>query len=274
MWQGMAISAGLGLLSEGIGAALAAGDNKKAEKLYEEALKQYGPENVPPLEYLKAQLQGRTEFDRVQGDSQAVAAQRAALATLEARGRLSGLDADDRATLAAAQAQSAQQERGQREAILQNARSRGIAGSGLELQASLQAQQAGADRANQAGVALAESSRARALQALEASGQLAGQMRSQSHQEQAARASAQDAINRFNSDLTNSTNINNQKLRQQHYENEFRERDALAAAQLAEANRRKGKAASKRAAATAFGSSASNMVNSYAGWGGSDKDGK
>jgi hypothetical protein len=106
-------------------------------------------------------------------------------------------------------------ERGQREAILQNAQARGVAGSGLELAQSMLAQQQASNRAAQQGLDVASMAQQRALQAILQGGQLGGQIRGQDFEEQARVAAAKDAIAQFNAQNQQQVNLANSAARQQ-----------------------------------------------------------
>ncbi len=80
--------------------------------------------------------------------------------------------------------------RGSREAILNNAASRGLGGSGLELMSQMQNQQDSATRASQRGSDISAQAQDRALQALMQSGQLAGNIGAQDFGQQAQVAGA------------------------------------------------------------------------------------
>lgn len=104
----------------------------------------------------------------------------------------------DKANMMQQMQMEAQQEKGAREAILSNARSRGVAGSGLEMAAALQSQQEAANRANRTATDINSATQQRALQALNQAGSLAGQMRGQDLDAAQRKAAATDAINQFN----------------------------------------------------------------------------
>jgi hypothetical protein len=92
---------------------------------------------------------------------------------------------------------------------MQNARERGIGGSGLELQNQLMQEQAAADQASRAGTDIAAQAQARALASLQAAGQLGGQMQAQQYGEQANKATSQNAIDKFNAETQGNTNLYN-----------------------------------------------------------------
>ena len=109
-----------------------------------------------------------------------------------------GMTAEDKYRQAQIFAKEATEERGRRDAILQNMRQRGLSGSGLELGAQMIAQQGAAQRRSMQGLGLEALAEQRALEALKDAGSLAGQMRSQEAKEQAERARGLDAMAIFN----------------------------------------------------------------------------
>lgn len=109
-----------------------------------------------------------------------------------------GITASEQADLYAGESRARQHERGQREAILQQARERGVGGSGFELAAQLAAQQSGAGRQAAEGFNTQALAKQRALTALMNQGELAGRMRGQEYREGADQAQAKDAITAFN----------------------------------------------------------------------------
>jgi hypothetical protein len=104
----------------------------------------------------------------------------------------------DKANLEDIISRQAAEERGARDAIMQNQRAMGRGGSGMELASKLMAQQGGATRAAQQGLDVAATAQERALQAIMQGGQMAGGMREQEFGEQARIAEAKDALARFN----------------------------------------------------------------------------
>lgn len=172
--------------------------------------------NPPSAEDLKVQLQQMVYAGDITPEMAATIQQNPSLmntmtydttgkgAQLEALSRLQGIstnggmDATDKAKLNDIESRTGQQERGAREAVMQNARERGVGGGGNELVAQLMADQNGATNANAAGLDVASQAQQRALQAIQQSGQLGGQIESQNYGEEANKAAAQDAINKFN----------------------------------------------------------------------------
>lgn len=135
-------------------------------------------------------------------DPIAVAAQRAALADLMNRSK-GGLTLEDRAGLQQALDDVAMQERGNREAIMQQARARGGMSSGQTLNALLSGNQNAANAARNTALGIGGQASQRGLQALMAGSSLASNLRGQSFDEAAKRASAEDAINQFNANMRN-----------------------------------------------------------------------
>jgi hypothetical protein len=125
-----------------------------------------------------------------------------------------GMTAIDRAQLNEIRAEQTAVDRGQREAILQQAAMRGLGGSGVSLAQQLQAQQASANTAaQQAAQVAAQAQQARQQAALQRAG-LGAQMQAQSFGQQAQQAGAQDAINSFNVANRNAAKERNLNVRQ------------------------------------------------------------
>lgn len=108
-----------------------------------------------------------------------------------------GMDPQARAALHQLQQTTGEQERGSREAILQNAQERGVAGSGIEMAANLANQQGSATRMANQGFQAAADANQRQLQAVQGLATMDSQ-----------KAAAQDAINQFNA--ANRQSVENQ----------------------------------------------------------------
>jgi hypothetical protein len=141
---------------------------------------------------------GRSAMEGVSADPRLKEAQMAALAQMQGIGAGGGMTDAERAQMARTQSEVAQADRGRRDAILQNMRARGMAGSGSEMLAQLASSQAATDRAAQQGLDINGMAQQRALAALQQAGAMAGGMRSQGFGEDSARAQAADAVARFN----------------------------------------------------------------------------
>jgi len=125
-----------------------------------------------------------------------------------------GLSAIDRAVLTDIQNQVANQERGQREAILQNMAERGMAGSGAELAQNLLAQQQAAQTASEMSMRQAAQAQQARLQALGAMSNLGGQLSNVEYERALNQARAQEAINQFNVQNRNVAQAQNLANRQ------------------------------------------------------------
>ena len=90
-----------------------------------------------------------------------------------------GLDAQSKAALGEATQANAAAERGARGAITENAATRGVGGSGVEIMSQLANQQGAANRNRMAGTRVAADARTRAINALMGSANLAGDVRGQ-----------------------------------------------------------------------------------------------
>jgi hypothetical protein len=141
--------------------------------------------------------QGPSALSQISTDPQVRAKQMIALEKMAGIAD-EGLRPEDEARLEQALQRSRMQERGAREAILQDMQARGTSGSGLELAAQLANQQGAAERARMEALDINALASQRALEALAQSGDMAGQLRGQDWREAAAKAEAQDAIARFN----------------------------------------------------------------------------
>lgn len=120
-----------------------------------------------------------------------------------------GLSAIDRAALAEIQNEITTQERGQREAILQNMAQRGMSGSGAELAANLLAQQQASQTASLEGQRIAAQGQQARLQALGNVAQLGGELGATEYERGLNLARAEDVINQFNTQNRNLAQAQN-----------------------------------------------------------------
>lgn len=235
----MAIPAVTGMIGE----ARSRGDRHNANAFSRKALEELSNVDVPEYQYLerlnlddydqisqivpqheRGVMADETAMSSISLDPTLRARQMDALSQLGdvAQG---GFTLSDRAALEAAQSDINAQERGARDAIMQNMQARGMSGSGMELLAQLQGQQAAASQAHSAGLEQAGMAQRRALDAMAQQGQMAGQMRGQDFGQAAQVAQARDAMNQFNTrnqigtqqrnvDRTNQAAMQNQALQQ------------------------------------------------------------
>ena len=160
-------------------------------------------------------LLNSNSFNDIKLDPSLQGAQKQALQQLQDIASQGGLTATDKAQLNDIQTEQNTVAKGRNEAILSNARERGIGGSGLELTSRLLNEQEAANRASTQGTQVAANAEQRALQSLQAAGQLGGQMEAAQYGQQANKAQAQNAIDRFNAETQQQTNLYNVDTRNQ-----------------------------------------------------------
>lgn len=149
-------------------------------------------------EEAQAELVGRSEMNDITLDPTLKKAQMDALAGLQEISDSGGLTASDRADFARIENEENAAARGGREAIIQNAQSRGLGGSGFELMSNLQNEQDAVTRKSQRDLDVAGIAKDRALQALMQAGELGGKIESADFARKADIAGANDAIAKFN----------------------------------------------------------------------------
>jgi hypothetical protein len=172
------------------------------------------PTDFQYLGDLTAEDLSPTELRNILTDPRLQQAQFETLDQLKQQIDQGGMTAIDRAQLNEIRAEQTAVDRGQREAILQQAAMRGLGGSGVSLAQQLQAQQASANTAaQQAAQVAAQAQQARQQAALQRAG-LGAQMQAQSFGQQAQQAGAQDAINSFNVANRNAAKERNLNVRQ------------------------------------------------------------
>lgn len=157
----------------------------------------------------EAELLQSNAFNDIVTDPQLEGAQKQALVALQDIGTQGGLTAVDKARMADITSEQSQVARGRNQAIMSQARERGMGGSDISTVNQLISEQSAADRASRRGTEVAAQAEARALQALIAGGQMAGGIRAQDYGEQATRAGAENAIDLFNKQTLNQTNLYN-----------------------------------------------------------------
>jgi len=182
-------------------------------------------------EEAQAVLVERSSMQDISTDPRLKTAQMDALNSLQDIGA-NGMTAMDRAKLEQIKGDLGAQERGQRDAILQQAQQRGIGGSGIELMAQLQNQQASAGRASQMGFDVQAAAQERALQALQQSGALAGNMQNQDFNQQSQIAQAQDAIAKFNAQNQQQVGMTNTAARNTAQQQNLAEKQRIADANV------------------------------------------
>ena len=204
---------GGGNFSKGADAASAAVDAIRNMPVYDPAKAQIMLGRAVELgeitpEQAQTFLLDYSAMEGVQADPATVQAQREALVYFQDVAK-NGMTAADKAQLEGVMIQENANERGNREAILQNMAQRGQLGSGAELQSKLISQQGSANRNFTAGTNLAAQAQKRALEAMTQAGAYASQLRTQDVSEQTEKARAADTIAAFNANMQAQTNRTN-----------------------------------------------------------------
>jgi hypothetical protein len=229
---GAAIGGGLGAASA---PSLYGGGNANNQAALASALGAYGsrPVDLQNLGYTPYNIDNLTEYTpqeiydpdqmsatqlrQILGNTDMRTEQLQARQKLEDITNSSGMTAIDRARLGEIQAQSSLQERGQRQAILQNMAARGLYGSGTELASILQNQQGASQSANLAGSQVAADAQNRAYNALLQGGQMSTDIENSDYMRMQQAAQAQDSINQYNNQNKNVAKMqdwqNKQNLR-------------------------------------------------------------
>lgn len=162
-----------------------------------------------------AQQQGSSGLLGIQTDPRLGQAQMNALQLMQQTGQSGGLTPAMVAQFQTAQRQAAGQNNAQQQAILQNMASRGMGGSGAELQARLAANQASANTGASNASNLASMAYQNMLNSTAQAGGMANQMQQTQFGQQAQQQSAQDAINSFNASLRQQTDSSNTAAQRQ-----------------------------------------------------------
>ncbi len=210
----------MGMFSSLFGSA----GSDKADKLRQQAMDSFNAVKTPDLSALQVQLQkavvagtitpeqaeaqliNSNAFNDIKNDPALVGAQKQALQSLQDTASQGGLTAIDKARLQDVTDQQNQENKSSSDAIIANARARGMGNSNLSAVNRLISEQGSADRAAKSGLGVASDAEARALAAIQAAGSQATGMRAQGQSEQQAKATAQNDIDKFNA--ANSTDIN------------------------------------------------------------------
>lgn len=124
-----------------------------------------------------------------------------------------GMDAQSKADVAEIIRSLDTANKGNREAIVQNAQQRGVGGSGLEMANKLTAAQEASTNASQQGMDAAALAEKRALEAIMNTGQLSTQIRGQDYTKASDKAAAIDAINKFNTQNKQAIGVANVNAR-------------------------------------------------------------
>lgn len=215
-----------------IGAAIASGENAKAQAIREDIAKKYGAQKLPVLDKLVATKLPPESVAAYQKMTQATQTQNDVLGKWMETVNEKGETADDRAAHLRMQQEAGGIANAAQSAVQRGMAQRGLAGSGMSFALQQQGAQSAVNAANATGIQAAADARNRYQQALGQAGQLSGQMRGQ----ELDSLKAQDTINMFNARAQSDADRYNAQLPQQQFDNEME----LA---TAEANARNGVAA-------------------------------
>lgn len=217
-------------VAEGVGRLVAEGDYAAALQLAQDQLTDAQKMQVPELERAVAEVQGNSEFGKLQEDRRRIALQDQALEALSREVQFQGMTPEDAAAYQQMRSEAGSIEAGLRGANDARMRQRGMASSIGSYAGGLAGAQAGANSANEMGLGIAADSRKRYLQAVDQLGDLSTRVRGQEWGQMAQGASAQDAINRFNTGNRWDAQKYNLGLAQQNFENQMRRQAAIDAA--------------------------------------------
>lgn len=233
---------------------LSGGNQSKAASFAQKGTQAFEGLATPDVNDMKIQLEGLvsqgvltpeeaqfyeqnpTELSNITLDPQFQQAQLDALNSLQDISSSGGMTTADKANLGQIASDEASQQRGAREAILQNAQARGVGGSGLELLSQMQNQQDSATRQSQRDLDVAGMAQQRALQALQAAGSLGGEMQSNEFGRKAEIAGAQDYINQFNAQNKNQFSLANTGARNDAQEKNLAEKQRISDANTGTTN--------------------------------------
>lgn len=139
-----------------------------------------------------------TAYNDINLDPRARQAQMEALSGFQDIASEGGLTAIDKLRMRDISDTFETERRGGEQAVIEDAKARGVYGSNLELVNRLMAGQGAANRASREGMDVAAMAQQARMDALRQSGALGGQIRGQEFNEASAKADAVDAIRRFN----------------------------------------------------------------------------
>lgn len=288
-------AAGGAVLGSIVGEFWAQGDEKKRKRLLENAMKEVTRLNVPPLEQQRIKLQlaelmteGPSAMEGVRVSPFFENIQKQAIESYQEQATGTGVDATGKAALFMGRTEAGQAAAARQGAIRQDARARGIRGSGLDMVAQQINAQQEAQQAAQAGFQASAESQMRREQARMQGAALAGQASDRSFGQQSARAQAIDAVNarnamatnqnrQFNANTQNQQAIYNSRLVGENYDRQLQLAQAKAMARQGMAGYYDEQANRKRGMATetgrAVGAAAGKAVEMYMSGGTSEMAG-
>lgn len=209
------------LAGNAAGQAASQMDRDKLMALIQGVVDDTGKINVPQLQKILLQQQGKSEFRNIKEDPRYRSEQDSADAQLNDVINSGGLTLSDRAALNRIRNSTARTESAGRNAILGGMAARGTLDSGAQEAAQLAGNQQSANSLAAADEDTAGKAQARAYQAIQDRAKLAGQGLDRSYREQSDAARAQDAINAGNTAIANAGIRYNAALPQQNFNNQL-----------------------------------------------------
>jgi len=200
-----------------IGAAIASGDQAKAQAIREDIAKKIGATKLPVLDRLVAQKLPPESLAAWMKITKAGQTQNDVLGKYNEVINEKGETADDRAAYLRMQQQAGGIANATQGAVQRGMADRGLAGSGMSFALQQQGAQSAVNRANEMGIQAAADARGRYMDALGQAGNLSTSMRGQ---EQNA-LHAQDSINEFNARQQSDADRHNAGISQQNFDNEM-----------------------------------------------------
>lgn len=207
-----------------IGAAIASGDQDKANTLRQQLADQFKDIPLPTIDKVIAQKLPPEAADRYSKMTKASQAQGDVLDKYMQEVNQQGETADDRAAYLRMNNEAAGIANGAQGAVQRNMAVRGLGGSGLSFALQQQGAQSAINAANAGGIKEAADARNRYTDALGHAGTLAGQIRGQDLEGM----KAADTINTFNARQQQDADTRNQQIPQQQFDNAMGKAGAVA----------------------------------------------
>ena len=242
-----------------IGAAIAAGENAKAQAIREDVAARIGAIKLPILDRLVASKLPPEAAAEWMRSTQAKSTQSDVLGKWMDVVNSKGETADDRAAYLRMSDSANAVATGAASGIRRDMNNRGLEGSGVDFALRQSGAQNAANAANRAGIQEAADARGRYMAALGSAGQLSSQMRSQ---DQAAK-SAVDTINQFNARQQGEADRYNSGLAQQAFDNEMAKNAVEAGARTGVAQGYERSAGAAQSTAAGVGNAALTVGATY-----------
>ncbi len=221
------IAAAIAAAAALIGAAIAAGENAKAQAIREGVAKRAGIASLPVLDRLVAQKLPPESLAAWRKITQAQQVQGDVLGKMMDVVNEKGETADDRAAYLRMQNAAGGIANNVNSAVERNMAQRGMSNSGMSFALQQAGAQSAVNRANQMGIEEASAARRRYSEALAQAGGLSTNIRGQEQNSM----KAQDEINMFNARQQSDADRYNANLPQQNFDNEMAKNEVVAGAE-------------------------------------------